>query len=137
MLFIPLVGSVMFMFIFIIHGKTHFQLHVCCHSKRQLKCQCKVMPIDGAEFNFFPKSWHQYSAFNMFLCCIMIIIHVLDHSDPQQEIVSIPFMYAPKFNRQTTLLKSQSKNVIIIVFEYILIYGFMISLLWESLFSYY
>eukprot|EP01084_Bolivina_argentea_P172234 298372_1 len=77
MLICVAIAFLIFTFIFIIHGQSHFQLNLCGYSNSNIKCHCAVIPISG-ELNFFPKSWHQYIAFHIMTCIIMVATELIN-----------------------------------------------------------
>eukprot|EP01084_Bolivina_argentea_P220543 373752_1 len=99
---------------------------------------CKCVAANDIELNFIPISFLFYIIFQLILCCLVMVVQMLDknytnhHLFPAGEsrhssnsVFSIHRLHIPNYNKYSFIL------------NHLLIFGIMILSLWESLFTYY
>eukprot|EP01084_Bolivina_argentea_P301842 520870_1 len=111
--------------------------HICC---------CHLLKLDD-DFDFFPSSFLFYILFKIILCILIIQVEILNYYDNTQEtITDLLFGYSMKAYTQNSIyqlhkiqLISEEHiiHILIFILDHLLIYGIMISAVWESLFSFY
>eukprot|EP01084_Bolivina_argentea_P048280 88972_1 len=105
---------------------------------------CKLTKVDE-EFNFFPTSFLFYLQFKILLCILIIIVEILNFSYNTESVIDLLFGYSIKSYQKNSLtqlhlhhnFKTDKLYGFIVILDHILIYGIMISNLWESLFSFF
>ena len=106
------------------------KLNLCTSPHIQTSCSgacCKFLSIDGEDFDFFPKSFLYYVIFVMLLTMLIIVSEILSCSDKKTHRLSYDSYALSQLHHMQT-----AQN-----FDYVLIYGFMVLCVWQSLFSFY
>eukprot|EP01083_Nonionella_stella_P245658 853612_1 len=123
MLLFPLISLIIFTIVLIIHYNNHFKL---VSSNRYKKRSLKLTPIGAKTFNFYPTSFLVYNIFNILLCIITIVIIIVNAVIKQQNTLVVLF----QINLHQTINKPINTEI------YVLMYGIMSLLIWESLYSF-
>lgn len=101
---------------------------------------CSIKPVDGEEFNFFPMSFLCYLIFTFIICIVIIILEIIESIESENiNLFPINIFNTDSHSiyklHKMNMSDPTSTSLWIYICDYIIIYGFMILALWESLFS--
>eukprot|EP01084_Bolivina_argentea_P027095 50374_1 len=108
--------------------------------QKKRKCLCKLEALNGESFNFFPLSFTIYIMFLISLCILIIINEAIQNSVNSSQILyqfSIKSYHENSMNSINSLNLNNNTNLVIYIIDYILLYGVMITLIWQSLFNFF
>ena len=103
-------------------------------------CHCSIRSVDNEQFDFFPMSFLCYLIFTFLICIMIIILQIID-SIESNNINLFPINIFNTNSHSISKLHKMnvsdptSTSLWICICDYIIIYGFMVLAVWESLFS--